>query len=57
MFYTCGYQHLAQWKIDGSYLTCVDYHNVFNTNMPKTDGTKLDRKEVTPEEILDYQIN
>lgn len=56
-FYTCGYQHLAQWKVDGSNLTCVDYHNVYNTHVPQTDAARLDRREPSPEEVLDYQLN
>jgi hypothetical protein len=30
---------------------------VFNTNIPRTDGTRLDKREPTPEEILEYQVN
>lgn len=56
-FYTCGYQHLARWKVDGSNLTCVDYHNVYNTHVPQTGAARLDRREPTPEEVLEYQLN
>jgi len=28
-FITCGYQHLAEWQLNGSHLSCVKFTNVY----------------------------
>jgi len=38
-FITCGYQHLAVWKIVGSHLSCIKYINVYSS--PEADPKHL----------------
>lgn len=43
-FFTCGYQHLAEWSLNGTHLACVKYTNVYGV----PGGGKLDELRKNP---------
>lgn len=43
-FFTCGYQHLAEWGLNGTHLACVKYTNVYGV----PGGGKLDELGKNP---------
>jgi WD40 repeat protein len=56
-FYTCGYQHLAEWRIKGSHLTCAKFVNIYNTSVPPASGEGINNVPVSDSEQKQYFMN
>ena len=56
IFITCGYQHLAEWKIEGTHLTCVKFVNVYDNKQRDNDDANKKSKPVELDQINNQLI-
>jgi hypothetical protein len=53
-FMTCGYQHIAQWKLTGNHLTCSNFIHIESEHADeeKKMEESIDRKKDDKEKIV-----
>jgi hypothetical protein len=56
IFITCGYQHLAEWKIEGTHLTCIKYVNVYENKDKSNDNANAKGQALELDKIQNQLI-
>jgi hypothetical protein len=51
-FITCGYQHLAEWRIAGSHLSCIKFINVYGEGKGADKDTMTLEEKNAPENLV-----
>ena len=55
-FFTCGYQHLAEWKLSGLHLTCLKFTNVYKVEGEEAVADMLANAEEMAEKAKQRSI-
>ena len=49
-FVTCGYEHMAVWKLQGTHLSCTSFQHFYSSKLARQEQREFDLNEEHKEE-------